>query len=257
MLTFRNTNIVFILLLFGLLALKTVMVITAWYFVLLLAVYVGIISYGSYYVGSNFFMQVICSAAVNDKKIALTFDDGPAHNFTPAIINLLKMHDVKAAFFCIGNRISGNEKIIETLLDNGHVIGNHSNSHSYFFDFFTTGKMLNDLEQMDANLEKISGKKPLLFRPPYGVTTPAMKHAMKKGNYTAVGWNIRSLDTVTRDENKLYNRVISAIKPGAILLFHDTSETTVNVLPAVINYAMEKGYTFERLDKLINREAYA
>jgi len=257
MLNFRNTNIIFLLLVFLLLALKTATLIPAWYFVLLFAGYLAILSLGSYYVGSNFFMEVICSGAGPGKKIALTFDDGPAENYTPAIIDLLKKHQVHAAFFCIGKRICGNENIIQSLVENGHMVGNHSYSHSWFFDFFSRRKMLSDLKKMDEGLQKSTGKRPLFFRPPYGVTTPAMKQVMKTGKYTAIGWNVRSFDTVIKDENKLYKRVVSAIKPGAIILFHDTSETTLNILPALINYAVDNGYTFERLDKLLKREAYA
>jgi peptidoglycan/xylan/chitin deacetylase (PgdA/CDA1 family) len=72
-----------------------------------------------------------------------------------------------------------------------------------------------------------------------------------------VGWNIRSLDTVIKNEEKLFHRVTKAIKPGSIILFHDTSKTTLNVLPAVIEYALGNGYTFERLDTLLNKPAYA
>ena len=84
-----------------------------------------------------------------------------------------------------------------------------------------------------------------------------MKKVMEDGNYTAVGWNIHSLDTVINNEEKLFNRVTKAIKPGSIILFHDTSETTLKVLPRVIEFALGRGYTFERLDKLLNKPAYA
>ena len=84
-----------------------------------------------------------------------------------------------------------------------------------------------------------------------------MKKALAAGNYIPVGWNIRSLDTVIKDNNKLFKKVTGALHPGAILLFHDTSKTTLNVLPLIIEEALNKGYEFVRLDKLINKEAYA
>lgn len=257
MLTYRNTNIIFLLLLFLLVAIKLTAGINEWFFVGLAIVYLGIISYGSYYVGSNFFMRVICQANTGDKKIALTFDDGPAANYTAGVLDILEKYKVPAAFFCIGNRIHQNETLVNAIRTRGHIIGNHSYSHHWFFDFFTREKMLSDLKNMDEAVQHSMGKKPLLFRPPYGVTTPAMKRVMKEGNYTAVGWNVRSMDTVIKNEQKLFNRVTERIRPGSIILFHDTSATTLNALPGIIENALGRGYTFERLDKLLNLPAYA
>jgi peptidoglycan/xylan/chitin deacetylase (PgdA/CDA1 family) len=257
MLTFRNINIIFLLLLTVLITLKITTGLAAWYFVLPAIAYLLVVSYGSYYVGSNFFMPVVCEVQTSDKKIALTFDDGPAVNFTPSLLDVLTKYNINATFFCIGNRIGGNENIISDVMARGHIIGNHSHSHHYLFDFFSRNKMQKDLSKMDNAVQNLFGKRPLMFRPPYGVTTPAMKRVMINGNYTAVGWNIRSLDTVIKNEEKLFQRVTKAIKPGSIILFHDTSETTLNVLPGIIEYALGNGYTFERLDKLLNKPAYA
>jgi peptidoglycan/xylan/chitin deacetylase (PgdA/CDA1 family) len=257
MLTYRNTNIIFLLLLILLTTLKITTGLAGWYFALAAIGYLLVVSHGSYYVDSNFFMPVICEVQTSERKIALTFDDGPAVNFTPALLEVLKKYNVHAAFFCVGNRIPGNENIIKEVIALGHIIGNHSYSHHYLFDFFSEKKMLDDLSKMNESFLNLSGKRCLLFRPPYGVTTPAMKRVMETGNYTAVGWNIRSLDTVIKDQEQLFNRVTKAIKPGSVILFHDTSETTLNILPRVIEHAIGRGYTFERLDKLLNKPAYA
>lgn len=257
MLTYRNINIIFLLILLLLVALRLTSGISSWYGIPIVAAYLVIVSYGSYNISSNFFIPVICEANISEKKIALTFDDGPAGDFTPEVLEVLKKYNVKAAFFCIGNRIHSNQEIIHSMAEEGHIIGNHSYSHHYLFDFFTKEKMLRDLSKMDEALKNAQGKKPLFFRPPYGVTTPAMKSVMKLGNYTAIGWNIRSLDTVIKNEEKLFKRVSSSLKPGAIILFHDTSKTTINILPRFIEYSISKGYTFERLDTLLNKPAYA
>jgi len=226
-------------------------------FITLLLLYSLVISYGSYFVHSDFFIHVICNGNNNEKKIALSFDDGPATEYTPDILALLSRYNISATFFCIGKRITGNEPIIRNIHQQGHIIGNHSYSHHFWFDFFSSKRMLADLKQMDESLQGAVPLQPRLFRPPYGVTTPGMKRVMKEGNYIPVGWNIRSMDTVIKDEKKLFNKVISALKPGAIVLFHDTRKTTLAVLPAVIEYALDKGYEFVRLDKLIKKEAYA
>ena len=257
MLTFKNTTILFVVLLVFFVGLYAAIGIPLYLIIALTAVYSLLIVYGSYYVNSGFFVKVICEGNPNEKKIALSFDDGPATNYTPAMLELLKHNNISAAFFCIGNRIRGNENILKQIHLHGHIIGNHSYSHHYLFDFFSSKKMLHDLQQMDESLQQVLPLKPRLFRPPYGVTTPAKKKALLNGNYIPVGWNIRSMDTVIKDEKKLLTKVISAIKPGAIILFHDTSKTTLAVLPGVIEYARNKGYEFVRIDKLINQEAYA
>eukprot|EP01035_Chromulina_nebulosa_P030930 gene30930-41164_t len=140
-----------------------------------------------------------------------------------------------------------------TLKDTGaNIIGNHSFSHHFWFDLFMAKKMLADIQQMDAELQKIVPLRPNFFRPPYGVTTPPMAKALAKGGYTAIGWNIRSMDTTATDNNKLFEKVTAALQPGAILLFHDTCKITVETLPKIIEEVRRKGYEFERLDKLID-----
>jgi peptidoglycan/xylan/chitin deacetylase (PgdA/CDA1 family) len=84
-----------------------------------------------------------------------------------------------------------------------------------------------------------------------------MGRVMQKGGFTAVGWNIRSLDTVIKDEEKLFQKIDSQLQPGAIVLLHDTSKTTLNILPRFIASAKNKGYEFVRIDKLLNVQPYA
>ena len=106
-------------------------------------------------------------------------------------------------------------------------------------------------------MKKVIGMEPRLFRPPYGVTNPNLKKAIQRGGYTPVGWSIRSMDTVIKDAGKLLEKVTISLKPGAVVLFHDTSKSTLDILPEFIDYAREKGYSFIRLDKLLNLEPYA
>jgi peptidoglycan/xylan/chitin deacetylase (PgdA/CDA1 family) len=257
MLSFKTTNIVFIILLAMLLFVKRDDHFPWLALMLLVIVYTLIVGAGSYFIQSQFFLPAVCSGATNEKKLALSFDDGPAVNYTPEILAILRRYQVQAAFFCIGKNIAGNEVFIKQANSEGHIIGNHSFSHSPFFDFFTCKKMQADINSMEKLLTATIGKRPLFFRPPFGVTTPVMKKVLATEDYTAIGWNIRSYDTMFASEQKLYERVVARIKPGAIILFHDTIEITTSVLPRVIEYAQSNGYTFVRPDKLINLPAYA
>ena len=257
MLNFRNTNILFTALLIAFIGVHIKYGLPIYVYPLLFVVYSLIVFWGCYNVGSNFFIKIVCSADTNDKEIAITFDDGPAINYTPQILDVLKQENIKATFFCIGNRIAGNEHILKQIADQGHIIGNHSSSHHLWFDMFPAQKMLEDLKQMDDEMEKVIGHKPKLFRPPYGVTNPNLKKAIINGGYTPVGWNVRSLDTVIKDENRLLEKVSQGIKPGAVFLFHDTCASTLNMLPAFIQEVKNRGYKIVPLDKLLHLRPYA
>ena len=175
MLNFRNTNIFFGALLLVLIGIHIKNGLPVYIYPLLFIVYSLVVFYGCYYVGSNFFIKVFCSATTGQKEIAISFDDGPAPSYTTEILQLLKQDNIKATFFCIGNRIAGNENILKQIQEGGHVIGNHSYSHHFWFDMFSSKKMLADMKMMDHEMEKVTGLRPKLFRPPYGVTNPNLK----------------------------------------------------------------------------------
>ena len=202
-------------------------------------------------------MKSVCSGPKTEKTIALSFDDGPAGEKTDRILDVLKDHQMTAAFFCIGKNIAGRESQLKRMVGEGHIIGNHSYSHHPLFDFFRPARMLGDLNKMSLSCKKVTGLQPLFFRPPFGVTNPNLKAAVFRGGFISIGWSIRSYDTVISNEDRLLEKIISSLKPGAILLLHDTQETTVQILPRLLKGIMEKGYRVERLDKLINLNPYA
>ena len=94
------------------------------------------------------------------------------------------------------------------------------------------------------------------FRPPHGVTTPRLAKAVRELDYGVVGWSVRSLDTVISDEDRLAERVQERIRPGAVVLFHDTSERTVRVLARTLRYARDNGYTIVSLERLLGLKPY-
>ncbi len=257
MLSFRNTNIFFIALLAILIGLHEKFGMPVYVYLLLFVAWSLLVFWGCIHVCSNFFIKIACKANTDKKEISISFDDGPAENYTQQILAILKAENVKATFFCIGNRIAGNEAILKKVKDEGHIIGNHSYSHHFWFDMYAAKKMQEDLKQMDAELERVIGLKPKFFRPPYGVTNPNLAKAIRKGGYTPVGWSVRSLDTVAKDEQLLLHKINAGIKPGAVFLFHDTCKITVNVLPQFIQEVKKRGYNIIPLDKLLALQPYA
>jgi peptidoglycan-N-acetylglucosamine deacetylase len=221
----------------------------------LLLVYVSVLFCGSYFIRMGFFLKSICSVKTNEKWIALSFDDGPAPS-TRHILDILNENKAEAAFFLIGKKISGNEDLIKRMVQEGHIIGNHSFSHHPLFDLFSSGKMLNDMTVMNQSVRNITGLTPRFFRPPYGVTNPILKKAVMAGGFISIGWSIRSYDTVIKSRPRLLNKILSALKPGAILLLHDSSETTAAILPELLKAIRQKGFQIVRLDKMVNLNPY-
>ncbi|HTD42432.1 MAG TPA: polysaccharide deacetylase family protein [Mucilaginibacter sp.] len=257
MLNFRNTNILFISLLILNIDADLMFGVGIYTYIVLLLVYSLLLFYGCYYIGSNFFIPIICSLKTDKKIIAISFDDGPDPVNSPRILELLRDHQAESVFFNIGSKVSGNEAILNQTHNEGHIIGNHTFSHHFWFDLFSFKKMAADMQMMDEEMNGVIGKKPKLFRPPYGVTNPNIKRAIIAGNYTPVGWSVRSMDTLIKDEKKLLNKLINKVKPGAVFLFHDTSKTTVSILPAFLNHVKSNGYEIIRLDKMLNLQPYA
>lgn len=257
MLNFRNTNTFFIALLAVLIGVHVQYGLPVIAYFLLFIAYSLIVFWGCINVCSNFFIPIICKAETSKKEIAISFDDGPAENYTPQILAVLRSENIKAAFFCIGNRIAGNEAVLKQVHEDGHIIGNHSYSHHFWFDMYSSNKMLEDLKRMDTEMQRVTGLKPILFRPPYGVTNPNLAKAIRNGAYTPIGWSVRSLDTVAKDQKQLFTKIVDGIKPGAIFLFHDTCKITVSVLPEFIKEVKKRGYHIVPLDKLLALQPYA
>ena len=256
MLTFRNTNAFFIFLLAVLIGVHIQSGLPYYMYLLLFITWLLIIFWGCISLNSGFFFPVICGANTEKKEISISFDDGPAENYTREILKILKDADVKAAFFCIGKRIAGNEAILQEIDAEGHIIGNHSYSHHFWFDMFSANKMLDDLEQMDEAMFKAVGYTTSLFRPPYGVTNPNLRKAVIMGRYIPIGWSVRSMDTVSKDEERLLKKLCARLDPGGIFLFHDTCKITLDILPKFIQEVKNRGYKIVPLNKLLALQRY-
>jgi len=230
--------------------------LTLWWLLLPSVIYAACIIYGSSVIQANFFAPAYCSADTTDKIIALSFDDGPNAEYTPQVLALLANYEVTATFFVIGKHIHGNEDLLKQIVAEGHSIGNHSYSHSFFIDFKNVQGFKEELTQTEELVFNIIGKRMKLFRPPYGVTTPNLAKAAKLLDYRIIGWNIRSLDTTKDSVEVITQRVQSQIKSGAIILLHDTSDKTIQVVEQTLNFAQQQGYKIVGVEKMLEIEAY-
>lgn len=256
MLKYRPVNIIFLLILLALVAANFYTHIPVWSYVLLFVIYNAVQVYGSTVLSAQFFVSAKCHGNRAGNAIAITFDDGPLPFMTERILAILKSYRAPAAFFCIGHRVLKSPEILRKISDEGHMIGNHSFLHGKFFDLQSSKKMVNELEKTDRVIEQTIGVKPRFFRPPYGVTNPNLAKAIRRCGHVTVGWNVRSFDTMTKDEEVLFTRVTKNLRAGDIVLFHDYCESTVNVLPRLLDHIAKAGLKVVRVDELLNERAY-
>jgi peptidoglycan/xylan/chitin deacetylase (PgdA/CDA1 family) len=254
--TYKSTRLSFIFAISVIAFLHLFFGISLGWLVLPSLVSLALIVYGSTTIQANFYALAYCYAELSEKEIALSFDDGPNREYTSQVLSTLAQYHALATFFVIGKNIQGNESILKQIDAAGHSIGNHSYTHSFFVDFKSVQDFKNELNQTADSVFKIIGKRMKLFRPPYGVTTPNIAKASKALNYSIIGWNIRSFDTTADTAQIISRRVQSQIKPGSIILFHDTSDKTIQVLEQTLNFAKENGYKIISIEQLLKVKAY-
>lgn len=187
-----------------------------------------------------------------ENVLYLTFDDGPTPEITQWTLDVLKKFNAKATFFCIGNNIEKHPDILHKILDNGHTIGNHSQTHlkgwrtttqAYVDDVETAQKIINS--QIKTPTKK-------LFRPPYGRIKPNQGKALMQLGYTIVAWSVLSFDWEQETSPEMcFNNVVSKSVPGSIIVFHDSMKASKNLkytLPKVLEYFSERNYSFKSIN---------
>lgn len=246
----------FFVLLLALLALWSLFApISVWIFVLVALLWLATAAVGSSFMALEYHVKSFRRAKNPGSRIALTFDDGPAPE-TLKLLDLLKAHEVKATFFCIGAQLEKHPEIARRVHGEGHLLANHSYSHSHFFDFFGTSKVAAELRKTDALIAEITGHKPRFFRPPYGVTNPSIRRALLQTKHLVMGWNLRSMDGVRDNIGNITQRVQSRLKPGAIVLLHDNRTHSAAVLEQLLTSVRALNLEPVRLDELLELNAY-
>ena len=201
---------------------------------------------------SLLFPELIFSVRTTEKKIYLTFDDGPTPEVTPWVLDVLKQYNAPATFFCVGCNVEKNPALLSEIITAGHSIGNHTMHHlsgwgtssaTYLEDVRQCDEVLFHLQQQTTNNKQQTN----FFRPPYGRITPSQYSSLKK-KYRIVMWDLLSRDF---DKNisgeKCLQRVITKSKPGSIVVFHDSVKAEKNlryVLPRALEYFSENGFLF-------------
>jgi peptidoglycan/xylan/chitin deacetylase (PgdA/CDA1 family) len=239
---FWPTTIAFILGLFTFFGFQSILHLSFWYLIVWINLFLIVQFCGAYFIGLNFHVTSINHLNTSEKKVLLTFDDGPHNPNTYRVLEVLKKHQVKAIFFVIGKNISGNEELMKRIVAEGHQLGNHSYSHHNWIDVWSAKKVTEDFLDCQKLIQSYQPNK--LFRPPYGVTNPNIAKAVKSLNLVSVGWNVRSYDTSIKNIEKVEKRVLARLKPGAVILLHDRLDFMPELLDSLIPAIRKKGYEF-------------
>lgn len=258
MLRFYTINALALVVFFGLLLGGFFGDVPAWLYVLFVFIWFLITAIGSFQIKLNYHLQSLNhNYKTSENHISITFDDGPNPEFTPKVLALLKNYNAKATFFLIGKNAEKHPEIVRQIIEEGHTIGNHSYSHSKKFGFFSSEKVIAELNKTNSVLKEITGKDLKLFRPPFGVTNPNIKRALKVTGHFSIGWSKRSFDTTNISEEKILKRITSNLKKGDIILLHDSSAKSVAVLEQLLLTLPPHKLQSVPVDRLLEIEAYA
>ncbi|MDC8002117.1 polysaccharide deacetylase family protein [Aequorivita todarodis] len=181
-------------------------------------------------------------------SVYLTFDDGPIPKVTPWVLDELKKHHAKATFFCIGENVQKHPEIFQRIISEGHSIGNHTFNHLNGWKTATSAYIENveKAERQMGNNSKFKIQDSRLFRPPYGKITSKQAKILQRKGFKIVMWDIISYDyDAAISEEKCLQNVLKNIKPGSVVVFHDSLKAEKNlryVLPKVLGFIGEKNW---------------
>jgi peptidoglycan-N-acetylmuramic acid deacetylase len=189
-----------------------------------------------------------------EKVLYLTFDAGYENGNTPAILEALKKHNAPAAFFIVGNYLSTQPELVKQMVEEGHIVGNHSYHHPDMSQM-ETEEFEKELAALETLYESIIGE-PMkkYYRPPQGKYNIDNLKLAKSLGYKTFFWSLAYVDWNQDDQpthEEAFDKLLSRVHPGAIVLLHSTSKTNGEILDELLTKWEEMGYTFHSLDELV------
>lgn len=206
----------------------------------------------------QWFSPAILRGSPEGKRIALTFDDGPSH-YSEQVLDILRSRNVKAAFFVCGRNVERFPEILQRMYAEGHTVGNHSYSHPFPY-FRSRPFFAREVDQTQAAIEKVTGQRPVFYRPPFGARWLGLYPVLKKRGLRLVNWSDTGYDWMLGKEG-IVRETLQHLTPGSIILLHDGRRTcapevvnqsaTVQALPEIIDGARKAGFTFATLPEIL------
>lgn len=197
----------------------------------------------------------IYSVERDDNKIAISFDCAWGIDYTDEILKILNEKDVKCTFFTVGFWTEKYPEYVRKIFNDGHEIGTHSATHPKM-STLNKEEIIKELTTSCKAIEDITGNKTELFRPPYGDYDDLLIDTASELGLYSVQWDVDSLDWKNLSATEIYKRVVSRVKSGSIVLFHNNGLHTAKALPAIIDALKNEGFTFTTIGELVYRDGY-
>ncbi len=188
---------------------------------------------------------------VDEPYIAMTFDDGPHGALTPKLLDLLAARHIKVTFFVLGECVEQHPEVLQRAAREGHEIGNHSWSHPQL-NKMSDEAVRSQLRRTDDAIKAVTGKRPTLFRPPYGAITARQKKWIHdEFGYQIIMWDVDPLDWKDPGAATVCNRILKETRAGSIVLSHDIHRGTVEAMPATLEQLQGKHFKFVTVSELL------
>ena len=180
------------------------------------------------------------------KMIALTFDDGPGVKATARILAALEEVGGRATFFMLGENAAAHPDLARQVAQAGHLVGTHTNSHKSLIRL-TAKEMLQEVELSLDNIQKATGVRPTILRPPYGNVNDLVKQTL---DLPLVNWSVDTRDWESRDAQKVYEHILANVRDGDIVLMHDIYDSTAEAVEMVLPELVKRGYQLVTVEDL-------
>lgn len=224
--------------------------------------YLALVLCGVFFLGLGMFVDVVKRGPPGARGVALTFDDGPSPEHTPRVLALLDQAGVKATFFVIGRKAEAHPELVREIAARGHAVGLHSHAHDRLLSLRSARYVERDLRRGLDVIERITGARPALFRPPVGHTNPRIARVVDALDLDVIGWSARGFDGLAgASPEGVAARVIPGLRDGAIVLLHDAAERDdhapagVAALPRILAAMSQRNLTGVRVDAWLDEGA--
>ncbi|AZT90247.1 deacetylase [Caldicellulosiruptor changbaiensis] len=199
-------------------------------------------------------LPIYCVAR-NDNKIAITFDAAWGNDDTKDLLKILKQYKAKATFFLVGFWVERYPNDVLEICKEGHEIGSHSDKHLHMSKLSETA-IVEDIKSCEEKISKLIGKRPVVFRAPYGDYNNTLIETLTSLGYYVIQWDVDSLDWKDLPEDDIAQRVLRRVKSGSIILFHNNAKNTKYALPKILGELSKRGYQFVTVSELIYKNNY-
>ena len=191
-----------------------------------------------------------------EKVLYLTFDAGYENGCTAQILDTLKEHDVKAAFFLVGNYIEKNPDLVRRMVDEGHIVANHTMHHPDMSKISGKEAFSKELTELEDLFRSVTGKElPKYYRPPQGIYSEKNLQMAKELGYKTVFWSLAYADwnnNAQPTKEQAFQKLLPRTHNGAVILLHSTSKTNAEILGELLTHWKNAGYRFDTVDQLFS-----